>query len=100
MKTKQLFYLVLFCILFLIPLIFVWLPIDFFDSGQSICPSKRFLDISCLGCGLTRGIQHLIHLDFQAAWDYNKLTFLVLPACIYLWIHFLKDFWFKLRNHK
>lgn len=93
MKIKRYLSLILFCIVLISPLVFILLPGDFFDNGKTICLSKRFLDIECLGCGLTRGVQHLLHLDFQAAWEFNKLTFIVFPACIYLWIHFLKDLW-------
>ena len=66
-----------------------FLPADYFDTGQSICPSVLFFDLECLGCGLTRGIMHLINLDFQTAWQFNKLSFIILPIGILLWIHLL-----------
>ena len=37
----------------------------------------------CWGCGLTRGMMHLIHLDFVGAYNYNKLSFLILPLLIF-----------------
>ena len=64
-----------------------FLPADYFDKGQSMCLSVVFFDIECLGCGLTRGIMHLMHLDIQAAWEFNKLSFIILPIGILLWIH-------------
>ena len=69
-----------------IPVVLLLLPNDFFDSGQSLCLSKVLLDFKCLGCGITRGIQHLIHFDFQIAWDYNKLAYPVFLVGIYLWL--------------
>ena len=51
--------------LLLIPLVLIALPADFFDTGQSICLSVVLLDTECYGCGMTRAIQHLVHLDFQ-----------------------------------
>jgi hypothetical protein len=55
------------------------LPSDFFDSGDSICLSVFFFNLECYACGMTRSIQHLIHLDFPTAYNYNKLSFIVFP---------------------
>jgi hypothetical protein len=44
--------------------------------------SVVFFDRECYACGMTRAIQHLIHLDFFIAYDYNKLSFIVLPIFI------------------
>ena len=60
------------------------LPVDYFDEGQSICLSVLLADTKCYACGMTRGIQHLIHGDFAGAWSYNKLSFLVFPLAVAL----------------
>jgi len=60
------------------------LPADFFDEGQSICLSVVLFDRECYGCGMTRGVQHLLHFDFRTAWEYNKLAFIVLPLGLFL----------------
>nr|WP_262896464.1 DUF2752 domain-containing protein [Adhaeribacter terrigena] len=68
------------------------LPADFFDSGQSLCLSKVLAGIECYGCGMTRAIMHLIHLEFEAAYHFNKLSFVVFPVISFLWTQdFLKD---------
>lgn len=72
-------------LLFITPLVLLILPADFFDNGQSICPSKLLLEKDCPGCGITRGLQHLGHLDFKIAWKYNKLAFGVFPIATYYW---------------
>lgn len=72
-------------VLLVIPIALLILPSDFFDNGESICPSKRFLDIECLGCGLTRAVMHLIHLDFSTAWAFNKMSYVVVPLGIFYW---------------
>jgi hypothetical protein len=69
------------------PFYLLFLPADFFNDGAVVCPSKRFLDIECLGCGLTRGIMHLMHFQFEAAWQYNMLSFPVFIALCILWLH-------------
>ena len=65
-------------------LILLILPADFFEKGQSICISVLLLHKQCYACGLTRGIMHLIHLDFKEAYQYNKLCFIVFPLLIVL----------------
>jgi len=62
----------------------LYLPANYFDEGQSICLSVVLLDTQCYGCGMTRGIQHLIHGEFSAAWEFNKLSFIVFPLASFL----------------
>jgi hypothetical protein len=81
-KTLQIVYV---SGLLLIPLVLIILPADFFNDGQAVCLSVLLFDTTCYGCGITRAIQHLIHLDFKAAYDFNKLAFIVLPLLIYVW---------------
>ena len=64
--------------------VLIALPADFFDQGQSICLSVVLFDRECYGCGMTRGVQHLLHLDFHEAWEYNKLAFVVVPLGLFL----------------
>ena len=76
-------------LLMLVPVVLFILPADYFDTGEAMCPSKRFLNLECLGCGLTRGVQHAIHFEFEKAWLFNKLTFVVLPIGFYLWLSYV-----------
>ena len=67
------------------------IPPNFFDNGQTTCLSLLLFDKPCLGCGMTRAIQHLIHFDFTSAYNLNKISFLVFPILIFFWIkEFLK----------
>jgi hypothetical protein len=68
------------------PVILWILPADFFDRGPTICPSKRFLDLECPGCGLTRATQHFLHGDWEVALDYNPLVVVVVPILGFLWV--------------
>jgi hypothetical protein len=47
-------------------------------SLPELCHSRRWLDISCPGCGLTRGLIALAHGRLEEAWSYN-------PGSIPLW---------------
>ncbi|MCX6188528.1 MAG: DUF2752 domain-containing protein [Bacteroidetes bacterium] len=78
----------------------LWLlPADFFDSGlPPLCLSQILLHQSCPGCGITRAVQHAMHLDFGTAWDFNKLVIFVFPAMIYFWFKYLIQFWAERRE--
>jgi hypothetical protein len=45
-------------------------------------------------------VQHAIHLDFSAAYEYNKLVVLVLPLLVLMWIKQLKIHWRKWNQSK
>lgn len=62
----------------------LYLPANYFDEGQSICLSVLLLDTQCYGCGMTRGVQHLLHGNFHEAYHFNKLSFIVLPLAVFL----------------
>lgn len=76
--------------LILIPIVLLVLPSNYFDNGQSVCVSVLLFDQECFGCGMTRGVQHLLHLDFLTAYEFNKLSLIVLPLLVYLWFNELK----------
>ena len=78
------------------PLVLIILPANFFDSGQSICLSVLILDRECFGCGMTRAVQHFIHLDFIGAYNFNKLSFFVFPTLVYLLIKEIRKIYSKL----
>jgi len=84
-------------VLLFIPLVLLLLPSYFFDNGDSVCMSVIIFDKECYGCGMTRAIQHLIHLDFFIAYDYNKLSFIVFPILIRSLIKEIKRVLFILR---
>lgn len=76
----------------LVPLVLLALPANFFDNGQPICLSVLLADTECYACGMTRGIMHLIHFDFEAAWGFNKLVFIVFPIIAGVWaLEFFKE---------
>ncbi len=83
-------------LLVLVGLVLFILPADYFDNGTPKCVSVILFDINCYGCGMTRGIMHLIHFEFVSAWEFNKLSFIVFPLLVYMilweiWRRFLVD---------
>lgn len=87
-KRFKPFYLrVLFCGYILVPLVLWVLPANFFDdTGVVVCVSRLLLDVECYACGLTRAVQHAMHLDFAVAYAFNKLVVVVLPLLIAIWV--------------
>jgi len=83
-------------IVFLISLpISLWImPVDFFDQGNSISVFALLgIEDYAYSTGMTRGIMHLMHFDFRGAYEYNILSFFVLPLLFLLWLKLtLKEF--------
>lgn len=86
MNIKKLLLLIYLLGLVFIPLVLIFLPSNFFDNGESVCVSVLLFDQECPGCGMTRGVQHLLHFDITTAYEYNKLSLLVLPLLVFLWV--------------
>jgi len=62
-----------------LPIKCVWKTyiIPLFFHGH--CPTSGiFSDCRCPGCGLTRGISSILHGDFSAGQDHNRLSIFVL----------------------
>lgn len=68
-----------------------FLPSNFFDKGESVCLSVQLAGIECYACGLTKATMHFIHLEFVQAWDFNKLSFIVVPMLFPLWVKSIYD---------
>lgn len=71
--------------LLVIPLVLLILPANFFDDGESICLSQVLAGIECYACGISRACMHLIHFEFQTAWEYNKLVVVIFPLLAFQW---------------
>lgn len=50
------------------------------------CPIKKITGLYCPGCGITRMIKSLLHLDFYQAFRFNPLVFISLPFIAFLYI--------------
>ncbi len=83
-KTKRLIGYGLLFLLAVVGLTLFLLPADYFDTGTPTCLSVRLFNLECYGCGMTRGVMHLIHFEWTEAWNFNKLSFLVFPLLVYM----------------
>lgn len=95
-SSKYKFY---FSGLLLIPLVLLVLPADFFDTGRAICLSVILFGKTCYGCGITRAVHHLIHLEFLEAYNFNKLVVIVFPLISYLYFKEIVRVYFKMKSN-
>src|SRR5882724_3151730 len=97
MKSRYYFTIAKLVFITVTPGILLLLPASFFDNGRTICLSQLLFHQECYACGMTRGIMHLVHLQFEEAYAYNMLSFIVLPLLIVIWI---QCFFKELRRYK
>lgn len=53
------------------------------------CPIHKITGLYCPGCGMTRMILSLFKLDFESAFRYNQLLFILFPFFIFLIINYI-----------
>jgi hypothetical protein len=95
MRSNSYFSVAKLVLIVVIPIVLLRLPAAFFDNGKSLCVSRLLFNIECLACGMTRACMHLIHFQFEEAFAYNMMSFIVLPLVGVLWIKWgLKEFFF------
>lgn len=74
-------------LLLLVPIILWILPANFFDDSQVVlCPSRLLFNFECLGCGMTRAVMHLHHLDIENALFYNYGSLIIYPSLGVVWL--------------
>jgi len=74
------------------PIVLLILPAAFFDSGPPLCLSRLLFNTDCPACGMSRACMHLVHFDFEEAYAYNMMSFVVLPLLAIVWLQwFIKE---------
>lgn len=53
------------------------------------CPIKYITGIPCLGCGMTRATLSILKLDFDMAFYYHPMIFVLLPTVIAYFVSFI-----------
>jgi hypothetical protein len=94
-SLTQRYYINIFLLIFITstPVVLLLLPADFFDHGRSMCLSVLLFNRQCPACGMTRACMHLIHRDFEDAYAYNMMSFIVMPLLCIVWVQwFIKEF--------
>lgn len=82
MKNKKKF---IFLSIITIVILFLNIKYDVFIP----CVFHLITNLYCPGCGVTRMLIALFHLDFYSAFRYNQLIFILLPFFIVLLINYI-----------
>jgi hypothetical protein len=98
MSIKKIIYWAWLAALLVGPVVLFILPKEFFNEGIELCPSRILFQTDCLGCGMTRGVMHLLHFDFEGAAYYNILSFVALPFLIWLWQKWVRETWAAVKS--
>jgi len=56
------------------------------EANNSLCFSRRFLNFSCPGCGLTRAFGALADFDLRAAFIYHPLAPIFFLEGVLIWL--------------
>lgn len=75
----------LFCLLAL-PAALYCIPGSWITDGHPVCLFHNLFGRDCYGCGMTRALFSLLHLDPGSAWGYNRLVVIVAPLLLYLYV--------------
>ena len=59
---------------------------SFFKIGIP-CIFNKLTGLLCPSCGATRMADRIFHLDFKAAYSYNKALFLLFPVILIIFIY-------------
>lgn len=73
-------------VLLLFPIAFYFIPIKWLNESHTICIYKNITGNDCYGCGITRAILSVLHLQFANAFHYNKLVIIVFPLLFYIYL--------------
>ena len=82
-KIEKKYIICIFLSVFLSLLFFLFVPYE--------CPFHEYFHIWCAGCGGTRMIKSIFHLDFYQAFRYNPFLFVILifGLCYFLIMIFI-----------
>lgn len=68
-----------------LPLVAYLVPERWIMQGHTLCLVHNLFGVECWGCGMTRALYSVAHLDFAAAWEYNRAVVVVAPLMAYIW---------------
>ncbi|HTF03212.1 MAG TPA: DUF2752 domain-containing protein [Bacteroidia bacterium] len=95
--ARKIALLIIISVMIIGPIGLMIIPYDYFDYGESICPSKLLFDSECPGCGTTRATMRLFHFRFAEAWEFNRLSFITVPLMGFFYVRIIINLSKKLR---
>lgn len=91
MKKYNVYQKILVCILPIVAAIVMYFAAVFVSENFTFpeCPSYRFFDIYCFGCGMTRAVIALIHGDILLSLRQNLLLVVALLVLVLFYTEFV-----------
>lgn len=77
--------------LFPLMIIAAWFYYPYSENGSTLCIWKRFFDVSCPGCGMTRAVCALAHGNIREALSYNIAVIAVVAGVALISLSGLRD---------
>lgn len=86
-------------LLLLIPVAMILLPVEWIDGpGVPVCIFRNLTGYECWGCGLTRAMVSVMHLELHRAWEFNPLIVVVFPLALWYWVVSMRRTVLRLRE--
>ena len=73
----------------LLPFAVYLLPEPWIMQGDTLCLAHNLFGVECWGCGMTRALYSVAHLDFESAWAYHRGVVVVAPVLAWLWVKWI-----------
>ena len=89
-KKNFVVFLVIFTFLYLIiaPILNIYVP----------CVFNEITGLYCPGCGVTRMLKSMLHLEFYQAFRYNPLLFIFSPFILFMIINYIYCYYKKKKS--
>ena len=69
-----------------IPIVLLFIPLDWLAGQESLCLYHAITGNFCLGCGITKAVIAMIQFNFVRAWAFNPLVVVVGPLLTWIWL--------------
>lgn len=88
-NSKRVKALIIIIILIVSPIILRYITLNDLEKAPTLCVWKNITGKDCWGCGTSRAIVSVLHLDFKQAYNFNKRIVIVFPILVYLWFKWM-----------
>lgn len=83
-----------------VPLLLINIVDLVIHNNIQICLIKNIFNLECFGCGMTRSTFYLFNGDFYNAYIQNRLSVIISPFLLLIWIFYFKNTILDLKEEK
>lgn len=85
-NSKRIIALLSIIILILVAIFLRIISVNDLSNAPTLCIYKNLTGNDCWGCGTSRAVISIMHLEFKQAYHYNKGIVLVFPLLSFFWL--------------